>query len=82
MPNVKDANTARPAPAGWMVQAGHEYYTGNGRSAFERWTPFRKFAKVYRRKGWAQKIATQLGGQIVAVANKVNVSDQLTRRSD
>jgi hypothetical protein len=70
----EDANAARPAPAGWMVQVGHEYYTGNGRSAFERWTPFAKFAKIYRRKGWAQKIATQLGGQIVAVADKVNVS--------
>jgi hypothetical protein len=42
----EDANTARPAPAGWMVQVGHEYYTGNGRSSLERWTPFPKFAKV------------------------------------
>jgi hypothetical protein len=72
MRNVEDSSTARSAPAGWMVKVGREYYTGSGRSAFERWTPFRQFAKVYRRKGWAQKIATQLGGQIVAVAGEVN----------
>lgn len=70
----EDANAARPAPAGWMVKVGHEYYTGNGHSPFERWTPFAKFAKVYRRQGWAKKIATQLGGQIAAVANKVDAS--------
>ena len=76
MRNVEeDAHVARSAPAGWLIQVGHEYYTGNGHSSFERWTPFSKFAKIYRRKGWAQKMATQLGGQIVAVVNKVDVSD-------
>ncbi|MCA9325232.1 hypothetical protein KDA23_04180 [Candidatus Saccharibacteria bacterium] len=52
MRKVEDANVARPAPAGWMVQVGREYYTGKGHSSFERWTPFPKFANVYRRKGW------------------------------
>jgi hypothetical protein len=73
MRNVEDANAAKPV--GWMIQIGNEYYTGNGRSSFERCTPFPKFAKVYHRKGWAQKIATQLGGQIVAVTNEADVSN-------
>ena len=71
----EDANAARLAPAGWMVKVDHEYYTGNRHISFERWTLFAKFAKIYRRKGWAQKVATQLGGQIVAVANKVDVQE-------
>lgn len=75
MQNVEDASAARPVPAGWMVQVRHDYYTGSGRSSLERWTPFPKFAKVYRRQGWAQKIATQLGGQVVAVLDGVNISD-------
>jgi hypothetical protein len=57
----------RPAPAGWVVKVHAHYYTGHGRSELERWTPFPKFAKRYRRQAWAQKIAEQLGGQAVLV---------------
>jgi hypothetical protein len=74
MCKVEDANTARTVPAGWMIQVGREYYTGNVRSSIERWTPFPKFAKVYRRKAWAQKIAAQLGSGVVAVAGEMNSS--------
>jgi hypothetical protein len=58
----------RPAPAGWLVKVHAHYYTGSGRSELERWTPFPKFAKVYRRHAWAKKIAEQLGGQAIPVA--------------
>ena len=57
----------RPTPAGWVVKVDAQYYTGSGRSEFERWTPFPKFAKRYRRQAWAKKIAEQLGGQAVLV---------------
>ncbi|CAN5864223.1 hypothetical protein BH24BAC1_BH24BAC1_40430 [soil metagenome] len=72
---MEKVDAGKPAPAGWLVQVHNRYYTGNGRSSFERWTPFPKFAKVYRRKGWAQKITAQLGGQIVTVADGADVSD-------
>ena len=50
----------RPARAGWVVKVRTHYYTGHGRSDLERWTPFLKFAKRYRRQAWANKIAEQL----------------------
>jgi hypothetical protein len=53
----------RPASAGWVVKVQAHYYTGSTRSEFERWTPFAKFAKRYKRQAWAKKIAEQLGGQ-------------------
>ena len=57
----------RPAPAGWVIKVHAHYYTGSTRSEFERWTPFPKFAKIYKRQAWAKKIAEQLGGQAVLV---------------
>ena len=51
--------------SGWLVKADEGYYTGNLRSALERWTVFPKFAKVYQRKRWAQTMADRLGGQVV-----------------
>jgi hypothetical protein len=72
---MEKVDAGKPAPVGWLVQVHNRYYTGNGRSSFERWTPFPKFAKVYRRQGWAQKLATQWGGQIVAVACEVDSSN-------
>jgi hypothetical protein len=57
----------RPAPAGWVVKVHAHYYTGHGRNELERWTPFLKFAKRYRRQAWAKKIAEQLGGQAILV---------------
>jgi hypothetical protein len=75
MGKVEDASMVKPAPAGWLVQVRSRYYTGHGHSQFERWTPFPRFAKVYRRRAWAQKIAAQLGGQVVAVAESLRVSN-------
>jgi len=52
-------------PSGWLVKAGEGYYTGNVRSALERWTGFPHFAKVYQRQRWAQTLADRFGGQVV-----------------
>ncbi|HEY5868382.1 MAG TPA: hypothetical protein VI542_22950 [Candidatus Tectomicrobia bacterium] len=57
----------RPAPTGWVIKVSAHYYTGSTRSEFERWTPFLKFAKRYRRAAWAKKIAEQLGGQAILI---------------
>jgi len=65
MRSVGAQNEQRLLPAGWVVKTHQGYYTGIMRSQLERWTPFLKFAKVYKRKAWALKIAEQLGGQIV-----------------
>ena len=74
MRQVVNPKERKPSPAGWLVKVRHRYYTGNGRSEIERWTPFPKFAKVYSRKAWAQKMADQLGGQTVSVAEQRRVS--------
>ena len=65
MPRVTKPKEHGAQPSGWLVKAGQGYYTGNGRSALERWTGFPKFAKVYQRKRWAQTMAERLGGQVV-----------------
>lgn len=52
---------------GWMVRSARGYYTGKMRAPLEVWTPFEQFAKVYKYKNWAQKLATRLGGQVIAV---------------
>jgi hypothetical protein len=54
--------------SGWLVKASQGYYTGNGRSALERWTVFPKFAKIYQRKRWAQTMEERLGGHVVQAA--------------
>ncbi len=51
--------------SGWLIKADGDYYTGNVRSALERWTVFPQLAKVYQRKRWAQTMAERLGGQVV-----------------
>lgn len=77
MPQAEDVITPAPPAVSWVVHVQGRYYTGSGRSPLERWTAFPKFAKRYRRQAWAQKIAAQLGGQAVAVANSAQrVSDQ------
>jgi hypothetical protein len=68
MHKVKQANEREPSPGGWLVRTSQGYYTGQGRSQLERWTVFPKWAKVYTRKGWAEKIAKRFGGQVVPVA--------------
>jgi hypothetical protein len=75
MQKAGSPRVGKPAPAGWLVQVRSRYYTGHGHSQFEQWTPFPRFAKVYRRQAWAQKIAAQLGGQAVAVAESLRISD-------
>jgi hypothetical protein len=75
MGKVEDLDAGKPALTGWLVQMRNRYYTGHGHSQFEQWTPFPRFAKVYRRRAWAQKIAAQLGGQAVAVAEQQRVPD-------
>ncbi len=65
MPRVTKLNEPAPLALGWLVKAGSGYYTGNVRSAFECWTVFPQFAKVYQRKRWAQTMADRLGGQVV-----------------
>lgn len=54
--------------AGWLVKTDQGYYTGQQRSAFERWTRFPKLAKVYQRQRWAQMMAARLGGQAVPLS--------------
>ena len=75
MRQVVNPNEQNLSPAGWLVKVRHRYYTGNGHSEIERWTSFPKFAKVYRRKAWAQKMADQLGGQTVPVAEQRRAAD-------
>jgi hypothetical protein len=65
--NVGKQNEQGALSNGWVIQTDQGYYTGNGRSQIERWTAFPKWAKVYTRKGWAQKIVEQVGGQVVPV---------------
>jgi hypothetical protein len=60
---------AHAAPSGWLVKTGQGYYTDNGRSELERWTAFPRWAKVYHRQGWAQKVAARLAGQVIPVAS-------------
>jgi hypothetical protein len=82
MRNVGKQNEQGALSNGWVIQTDQGYYTGNGRSQLERWTVFPKWAKVYTRKGWAQKIAKQFEGQVVAVAAPAHTSgpDQQVRR--
>ena len=75
MRQVVNPNERKPSPAGWLVKVRHRYYTGNRRSEIECWTAIPKFAKVYSRKAWAQKMADQLGGQAVAVAEQRRAAD-------
>lgn len=51
--------------SGWIIKAGHRYYTGQPRSPVECWTAFPQLAKVYQRKRWAQTMAARLGGQAI-----------------
>jgi hypothetical protein len=76
MQQAGSPSARRPAPTGWLVQVRSRYYTGHGHSQFEQWTPFPRFAKVYRRRAWAQKIAAQLGGEAVAVAEQLRTSER------
>jgi hypothetical protein len=59
------------APSGWLVKTSQGYYTGNGPSSLETWTAFPKWAKVYHRQGWAQRMADRFGGQVVPVPKQV-----------
>jgi hypothetical protein len=59
------------APSGWLVKTSQGYYTGNGPSALGTWTVFPKWAKVYHRQGWAQRMAERFGGQVVPVPEPV-----------
>jgi hypothetical protein len=59
---------AKGAPSGWLVKTRQGYYTGNRRSELESWTTFPRWAKVYHRQGWAQKVAARLAGQVIPVA--------------
>jgi hypothetical protein len=61
--------------ASWLVHVQGRYYTGSGRSPLERWTPFPKFAKRYRRQAWAQKIAAQFDGQAVPLVEQIHTSN-------
>ena len=49
---------------GYVVKRRRDYYTGNSSMP---WTPYRQFAKVYRKRGWAQKAADKWGGEVVEV---------------
>lgn len=64
MPQMNKPSETSTVRSGWLVKASQRYYTGQPR-AFERWTPFPKFAKVYQRFRWAQTMAERLGGQAV-----------------
>jgi hypothetical protein len=62
-PTVGNPNT------GWLVQSGQRYYTGELHNPLLQWSPFLKFAKVYKHQKWAQKAALRLGGQAVPRAS-------------
>ena len=64
--NGATPNTACPS-TGWIVKSAPGYYTRIKRSPLERWTAFPKLARVYRRKGWAQKVAHRLAGQVIPI---------------
>ena len=63
--NQTTINVSCTPSTGWVVKAVPGYYTGNDQSQIERWTTFPKLAKIYKRKGWAQKIAERLAGQVI-----------------
>jgi hypothetical protein len=68
MPNVPQA-AKENASTGWLVQAGQHYYTGDVHNPLVTWSPFPKFAKVYKHQKRAQKAALRLGGQVVPVGS-------------
>jgi hypothetical protein len=70
-PRRKVNRATKGVPSGWMVKTSQGYYTGDPRSELERWTPFPRWAKVYHRHGWAQKMAVRLAGQVLPVAPPV-----------
>lgn len=47
----------------------NEYFTGegilNGKESFDTWSPFPKFAKIYVKRGWAEKAAQRWAGTVV-----------------
>lgn len=75
MQKVTKQHGSTGASSGWMVKADRRYYTGNRRSPLETWSPFQKFAKVYKHKGWAQTMAARIGGQAIYVEKRTSVTD-------
>ena len=51
-----------------IIHKNGSYYTGNKTGDGERfsllWTPHKKFAKRYVRRGWAEKIALRWDGEV------------------
>jgi hypothetical protein len=67
MQKIPEEDVYHEAIIGWLIKSARGYYTGIVRTPIEVWTPFRKFAKVYKYKRRAQKIAMRLGGQVMPV---------------
>lgn len=76
MRKVAKQHANNGASSGWMIQAGQSYYTGNPRSPLETWSPFPKFAKIYKHKRWAQTMATRVGGQAVLAEKPTSGTSQ------
>jgi hypothetical protein len=64
---MTEQNVTDSTIIGWIVLSARGYHTGNMRTPIDVWTPFQKFAKVYKHRRWAQKLAARLGGQVIPV---------------
>jgi hypothetical protein len=56
------------------------YFTGegivNGKESFATWSPFPKFAKIYTKRGWAEKAALRWSATVEPLGEHTQLPSQ------